>query len=193
MFLLKNTSWKNGSRQHFITYANHKTQSHVQSGLFYLPRGSGLLNKCSNVQQTSGCRYNKWVMVARLRAGAGLPGKLTSSTTSLLLHEPLVLVFADEVALPLPELHNFPRDFKPRKQGISAQIAKKWEIDTRLPRSCASPQLSWLLIVFFPLTAQQRRLRKMYLSDYLQGLRYSSVYTDDQVKKKITTRNSRLF
>lgn len=37
---------------------------------------------------------------------------------------------------------------------------------------------------FFPLTAQQRRLRKMYLSDYLQGLRYSSVYTDDQVKKK---------
>ena len=122
--------------------------------------------------------------MARLWAGEGLPGKLTSSTTSLLLHEPLVLVFSDEVALPFPELHNFPRAFKPRKQGISAQIAKKWEIDTRLPRSCASPQLFWLLIVFFPLTAQQRRLRKMYLSDYLQGLRYCSVYTDDQVKKK---------
>lgn len=40
------------------------------------------------------------------------------------------------------------------------------------------------LLYFFPLTAQQRRLRKMYLSDYLQGLRYCSVYTDDQVKKK---------
>lgn len=50
---------------------------------------------------------------------------LTSSTTSLLLYERLQLVLSDEVTLLFSELHNFPRHFNPRKEGILAWIIEK--------------------------------------------------------------------
>lgn len=125
-----------------------RSSQNTKPRLFHLPEGSKFLNKCSSVQLTSGGRYHSWVTVARLWVGRGLPVTLTSSITSLLLHERLALVLSDDATVLFPELHNFPRHFKPRKEGILAWITEKREEDTRIPRSCASPQLSLPLIVF---------------------------------------------
>lgn len=56
---------------------------------------------------------------------------LTSSTTSVLRHEPGVLAPSEEDTLLFSELHSFPRHFKPRKEGILARIANKSEYGHR--------------------------------------------------------------
>lgn len=83
-----------------------------------------MLSKCWDKQQTSECRYSRWVMAACLCPGKGLSVTLTSLTTSL-LYEPLELGLSEEATLLFSEPHNLPRHFKPSKEGILARIPEK--------------------------------------------------------------------
>lgn len=73
--------------------------------------------------------------------------------------------------MPFSELHNFPRHFKPRKDGILAwrTCNQDWTQEPRKQGSLIVASALRVPIISF-LTAQQRRLRRTHLKDYPQEL-----------------------